>query len=298
MVGILGFRKNPRYLLWNNGIRIAAAAAVNFVIFQSTATSLPMLLLYLVPMIFLSTAGILTSGFGLLTGLALYHHQNGFELYHLAFAAAALLVTFPVTSLYHACAHEAVRPRWLNRLLGEICGLIHTSSLDEWSVIHSYHHRYADDPARDPHCPRGKSFVHFASTTGKEIKESFVSHYFEAHPESEASRANLQATMTSMFVRQQLLTLFWFLALGPAAFLYFFGVNIVLKKVHYAWFNWATHVQRESKPEIINQNRGVYWLVNLISFNLYFHKNHHLHPAVFNPKNIPADAAPESRDAA
>lgn len=293
MIGVLSFRKNPSYLLRNNALRIALLTAANSALALSVSPPSWSWLYFLAPILLLSTAGILTSGAGFLLGAGTLAFTQGFEPLPLLYPVAALVVTFPVTSLYHSSSHEAMKPLWFNRLVGELCGLIHTSSIDEWSVIHSYHHRYADDPARDPHPPQGKGFVHFASTTGRDIQRSFFAHYFEAHGENDRTRRLLKATIFSIFVRQQLLTLFWFLALGPAAFVFFFGANIVLKKVHYAWFNWATHVEKEKVAEVLNQDSGLYWIVNKISFNLYYHKNHHLHPSLFNPKRIPEELTKE-----
>jgi fatty acid desaturase len=69
---------------------------------------------------------------------------------------------------------------------------------------------------------------------------------------------------------------------------YFYAVNIVFKKLHYAWFNWSTHQMQDEKIQTQNLNTGIYKFINAISFNLYYHHNHHTYPNLMNPKRVPA----------
>jgi fatty-acid desaturase len=268
---------------------------VNAILFTLSPISLQQVLLYVIPMMFMSTIGTLTTGFGLLLAAGIHTYQSGFEPWHLFYVLAAFLITFPVTSIYHSSAHQSFGPK-LSRFIGEICGLIHVSNMDEWSITHHYHHRHADDPVRDPHPPMGKTFIEFASTTGKTIGKALLFHYMEVHGKSEENIRLLQRGRYLGMLRQNLLTLFWFLALGPTAFIYLIGANIVFKKVHYAWLNWATHA-REGQPAILNETKGLYILVNALSFNLYYHKNHHLRPSLYNPK-FPEKTSPSEHEKA
>src|SRR5262249_57616842 len=42
-------------------------------------------------------------------------------------------------------------PRKLNRLVGELCGVVVLTRFASWEVIHQRHHRYSDNVDRDPH---------------------------------------------------------------------------------------------------------------------------------------------------
>jgi len=286
MIGIQQFKKDPLYLFKNNLLRIGLFFSFNIFLWNWFETTEVQLAIYALPILLLSTAGTLPTAAGLIIGFATHWYQFGFFSLDLFFIAAGLLLTFPVTGLYHSCSHLSLRPRWLNRFFGEITGLWHNSSLDEWSIIHAYHHRYADDNENDPHPPNGQAFFRYISGMGKAIGRSFGKHYLAEHGTGPQQTNDLKRLSRSILVRQITVSLFWFLLLGPQAFVFFYATNIVFKKWHYAWFNWATHVKEGSEVKILNQKNGLYKVVNFLSFNLYYHENHHLRPGLFNPKSL------------
>lgn len=298
MMGIVKFKKDPKYLLKNNLKRIVIFLILNISLFVLLSPSVNDFLVYLIPILLLSTGGILTTAVGLLIGLFLHSFQNGFSSTSLIFSFVAIGITFMVTSIYHSAAHESFKPRWSNRFLGELCGLIHTSNLDEWGIIHHFHHLHADDPQLDPHPPSGLTFFEFASTTGNKVAQSLGLHYFRTYERNEYFASIIKKTGMTIYTRQLMLTGFWYLILGPEMFVYFFGVNIVFKKVHYAWLNWSTHGEEQGKVQVFNRLSGLYKLINLISLNLYYHKNHHARPYLYNPKKAQLEAEPKAESAA
>lgn len=298
MMGITQFKKNPKYLLQNNLNRIVIFFLLNAVLAIYFRPSIKEILFYTMPIVLLSTGGILTTALGLFAGVLVHIFLNGFNLTSILFSVGAIGITFIVTSIYHSAAHESFKPRWLNRVLGEICGLIHTSNLDEWGIIHYFHHLHADDPLLDPHPPTGLTFIEFASTTGQKVAQSLGIHYFKTFDANEYYSRIIKQTSMTIFTRQLMLTVFWYLLLGPEIFLYFFGVNIVFKKTHYAWLNWATHGEKQGKVQVFNRISGIYRIINLISLNLYYHKNHHARPYLYNPKKANLDADDNVENAA
>lgn len=286
MIGIANFKKDPQYLFKTNLLRTVLFLSLNIGLFSFFKMSWSLLAFYFVPIFLLATAGTLPTALGLGIGFALYWYQTPPSAVDFFFVLAAILITFPVTGLYHCCSHLSMKPRWLNRFFGEITGLWHNSSLDEWSIIHAYHHRYADDKENDPHPPDGKPFFQYISGMGKAIGQSFGKHYLSEHGSGPQQLHNLKRLSRSIFVRQVIISLFWFLALGPQAYVFLYATNIVFKKWHYAWFNWATHVKENGRDLILNKHKGLYTAVNFLSFNLYYHENHHLRPGLFNPKSL------------
>lgn len=288
MIGIAQFKKNPHSLFKNNLWRIGLFTLINAVLFWTQQVELKSLLIYSLPILLLSTSSTVPTLSGLALGMGIYWFQQGVSSLDFVYIAAALIFTFPISGLYHCCSHMSLRPVWLNRFFGEITGLWHTSSLDEWSVIHAYHHRYADDIENDPHPPNGLPFFKYSSEMGKNIGRIFFKHYMQEHGQGPESVKNLKALSRSIFVRQVILTTFWFLAIGPHAFAFAFATNVVFKKWHWAWFNWVTHIKSGNKFTILNHDSGFYKIINFISFNLYYHGNHHLRPGLFNPKSMPS----------
>ncbi len=286
MIGFAHFKKDPRYLLKNNLLRIICFLSINLYLWMRLEISWQQITFYSISIFLLSMAGTLPTALGMFIGFALHWYQFNVSANDFVLIAAGILMTFPVTGLYHCCSHESIKPRWLNRFFGELTGTWHNSSLDEWSIIHAYHHRYADDNENDPHPPNGQAFFQYISGMGKTIARTFGKHYLTEHGQGSRQVKDLKRISWSIMIRQITVSSFWFLALGPQAFVFLYGSNIVFKKWHYAWFNWATHVKQDNKVMILNKSKGFYQIVNFLTFNLYYHENHHLRPGLFNPKTL------------
>ena len=50
----------------------------------------------------------------------------------------------------HNCSHGNF-PKAINRLVGELCGVIVLTRYASWEIIHRRHHKYSDDADMDPH---------------------------------------------------------------------------------------------------------------------------------------------------
>lgn len=283
MVGYLAFKKDSKYLIKNNLLRILILILAVSILFFFRGFE-KQELLFIVPIILLSFNAVWTTALGGFAAVLILtsrgHIPGALEL--LVFPSLAILLTFPLTGLYHCASHESMRPRWLNRWLGELIGLLHMSSLDEWAIIHTFHHAHADDLEKDPHPPAGQGFFQFMRNTAKNIGKCFGRHFVKIH--GIESLPNLIKASRMARLRQLLLSLFWFLLLGPVLYTYLFAVNIIFKKFHYAWFNWSTHIKVGEEVQIVNLNEGLYRVINFITFNLYCHRGHHNNPVLFRPK--------------
>ncbi len=286
MIGFRKFKEDSEYLIKNNMTRIFALVIANALLLYFTSLHYHFLL-FLPSLYLISKNSVAATAAGGLLGASILGFWAGLpDLTAAISIITAVILTFPITALYHCASHKAFRPRWLNRLLGEIIGLWHMSSIDEWSIIHSFHHTHSDHPEHDPHPPSSLGFVEFTKTTASTIMTSFGKHFVSVHgPES---LQILKKVSRLSKIRQILMSTFWFLLLGPEIYIYFFTTNIVFKKLHYAWFNWATHKKVGNEIHVINQNQGIYRLINAISLNLYNHGSHHLKPTAIRPKHSPA----------
>lgn len=296
MIGFGKFKADKYYLLKNNVLRISLLLTVIFFLLMQKDFDGKMLAFFVIPILLISKATVMMTLFGGSAGLAILLSQGlHFSWEHLAYVLAAIVTTFPVTGLYHSCAHNAFKPKWLNRFLGEVTGLWHMSSIDEWATIHAFHHNHADDLELDPHPPAGMSFFKYLGTMGGTILVRFVEHYLRIH--GSENRTAIKHISRSIMARQFLLSLMWFLVLEPELFVFLFAPNIVFKKLHYVWFNWATHIKDSSGFSVMNLDKGIYRIINLISLNLYYHSNHHNFPKLISPKNIGARIKAESKHA-
>ncbi len=89
----------------------------------------------------------------LLAAMRLGHHQPLIQAWDprylllLPFVCHAQILC---SVFIHNCTHNNF-PRVVNRLVGEICGVVVLTRFASWEVIHQRHHRYSDDTGKDPH---------------------------------------------------------------------------------------------------------------------------------------------------
>ncbi len=207
----------------------------------------------------------------------------GFDAGNLLWIPAALFITLIASAFIHNAAHSSFRPRWLNRVVGETMGVFQLVAFPSWVIVHILHHRDSDDPVLDPHPPLDKPYWEYLMTMRQNIITVFSNYYFKLWGANAESIRNLKTmgrlAQIALFVQ----SVFWFLLLGPQVFAYFFVVSVVFKMAHFAWFNHATHVHTPEGTVIANLDKGFYKVINFVSFGLYFHKNHHERPHLFDP---------------
>lgn len=288
MIGVISFKKDPYSILKSTLMRVPFLLAALVGAFLWADPTWQSLALYSVPMVLLTMNGAGSMLLGLFLGMGIVIYDQGVSSSDVVYAVAAILITFPVTSLYHSASHLSLRPRFMNRLVGEAFGFFHNMGIDIWSVTHHYHHKHTDIPGLDPHPIQGQGFWEFAKVTGRTLTEAFSLHYFKCHSRTPKTERAHKLMLLNFVVRNPLVTLIWFLALGPRGFVYFYVVNLVFKRFHYAWFNWVTHRKKDDNVETENLSGGAYRFINAISFNLYYHHNHHKYPNLMNPKKVPA----------
>ena len=188
----------------------------------------------------------------------------------------------------HNCTHSNW-PRAINRLVGEICGVIVMTRYASWEILHRRHHKYADDEEKDPHYV-GPSFFRFLMETMLiNLERNLQSQFFELWggktPEN-VRREQLRSVVS--FGTMVVLFATWHTLLGPAVFWAVFLPSALFGIVHVAHFNWATHDAKNPDGDYrpINIDSGLFWLGNRLCFGLYYHANHHKKANMFNPMKM------------
>jgi stearoyl-CoA desaturase (delta-9 desaturase) len=215
-----------------------------------------------------------------------------------------LLAIIPLTYvliLGNVFAHNAAHrnfPRAINRLVGEIAGLLVLTRYASWELIHLRHHRYSDDPERDPHNCKNGFWLHFLPyflvNVERQLKQNFYDYHGGPTPQNVRSE-RLRAVLS--FGTSMLLIVLYAKLLGLAAFLCIFVPAQLITIVHLAHFNWATHngFSQEQDFRPINLDRGFYWIGNRIFFGIYYHDNHHQMVKAFNPMFCSAELEARAR---
>ncbi len=227
--------------------------------------------------------------------LAVFAVLGGFDGRPYLFAVLAFSVPFAFFSgvLMHNTAHRNVRPRWLNRVVGELCGFQQLGGYVVWTLVHMVHHRYPDDPTYDPHPPGNKSFAAYIRTSFNGLITCMNRLYRDTWTAKDPKYARiwvLTGTVgaTARFTRLLLLLVL----LRPSGFVCFAVPAYAVLTLLYWHFNYSTHQPNEAGViEIRNVEHNAYYrFVNRYFAGFYFHRTHHEKPYLFNPAKEPAAA--------
>ena len=200
--------------------------------------------------------------------------------------APALLYAFIWAHLtIHNCTHGTL-PRAINRLVGEVLGLIVVVRFASWDIIHMRHHKYSDHRTMDPH-PNFAGFWKTVHNTVTQVEGQLFQQYFDLWGDTpENHRAERRRAWVSYGTNVALI-LAWTMVLGPWFTLLVFVPMNVLAGLFVIHFNWSTHngargvADEDFRP--VNLDRGYYAFGNRVFAGIYMHANHHHRPHLFNP---------------
>ncbi len=201
----------------------------------------------------------------------------------------------------HVFIHNASHgnfPKAINRIVGEICGFMVVTRFASWEIVHRRHHRYSDDPERDPH-PATRGYWRYAAHTIVNVERQLQQQYFDVYGDSPETRRYERVRSVFSFVSGVLLAVFWYVLVGPAGFFVLLlpaSIGAALFVIHFNWVGHNAHTSDEP-IEPVNLDHGWYWLGNRLFFGIYFHGNHHKMAILFNPMKMPARRRDRSCDA-
>jgi fatty acid desaturase len=211
--------------------------------------------------------------------------------WHLLGFPPALYVMIMAHVFIHNASHGNF-PKAINRIVGEICGLMVITRFASWEIVHRRHHRYSDDPLRDPH-PAQRGYWRYAYDTIVNVELQLRQQYYDVHGDNAETRRYETWRGRLSFTTGLLLILTWYLLIGESGFFLFMVPASVGAGLFVIHFNWSGHNAHrdEGKIEPTNLDYGWYWLGNRIFFGIYYHGNHHKMAAVFNPMKMPKKRA-------
>lgn len=190
----------------------------------------------------------------------------------------------------HTCTHGSL-PRSVNRMVGELLGLVVIVRFASWGIIHLRHHRFSDDRERDPH-PNFSSFWKTAWNTVMQVERQLFAQYFEVWGDTPATRAAERRRAWVSYATNVVLVLAWAKVWGAWFTLLVFGPANLMAGLFIIHFNWSTHNGEAACSEFdfrpVNLNRGYYSVANRLFAGIYMHDNHHSRPALFNPAMLDA----------
>ena len=194
----------------------------------------------------------------------------------------------------HECTHgTAFRTRWLNGLVGSICGfvLLRPSLYFKWR--HAAHHSYTQDPARDPDLvPVPHSFGQYLGdslgvrfwpkligTLYRSATGRFTAEEKSWIPVSERSKVSNEARV--MIVLFAAIIAGSILA-GSTAVLWYWIVPRVLAEPALRMIRMVEHTGMDEGPDPLTNTRTTSpnRIVQFLYWNMPYHTEHHLAPSV------------------
>jgi stearoyl-CoA desaturase (delta-9 desaturase) len=244
----------------------------------------------------LTWATLLLGASGLMWGLG----WRGLELEISWMLIPLALVAAYLQMCGNAFIHNASHGNWprpINRLVGEIFGVLVMTRYASWEILHRRHHMFSDDEEKDPH-PMLRSYWAFLwKKMIINLERNLHQQYYELWGDSpEIRRRELVKSWISAFTGATLF-LFWFVVMGPVGFVFVFVPAAIIGILHLTHFNWATHdADRSDDFRPVNRDEGIFWLGNRILFGVYMHANHHAYANVFNPLKLDPKRAARVED--
>lgn len=227
-------------------------------------------------------------------GISLALHASGWRGVIASWQPAMWLI-LPVVAYLHVLAsvfiHNASHlnfPRAINRVLGEVLGVLVVVRFANWEILHVRHHRHADDPARDPHAMQPSFWRFLFETMVLNLERQLQNEHYDRFGDTPANHRYERVRSILSFSGEASCLVFWYYLLGFQAFVFLFVPAQLIGWTVVSHFNWVTHnghsKTRDYHP--INLDTGPYWIGNRIWFGLYMHANHHKRACLFNPMHF------------
>jgi fatty acid desaturase len=235
----------------------------------------------------------LVAALGLIVGLYASGYQppvDRFAWWQLAILPIATYAMIMAHVFIH-CASHGAWPKAINRIVGEICGVIVVTKFASWEIVHRRHHRHTDDPAFDPH-PAGRRYWPYVIFTLINVERQLQMLSLEVHGDT-PSRRRYEAWRSRLsFASGAAIFAAWLAVLGAPLFFVVYAPAFVMAALFVVFFNWAGHNAhtKDATIEPTNLDHGIFWLLNRMFFGIFYHGNHHKMAMLFNPMRMPQRA--------
>ncbi len=209
-----------------------------------------------------------------------------------AMALHGAVLIFLFAPLHETIHRTAFRNRWLNDAVAFLCGLVVLLPPEYFRAFHFAHHRYTQDPARDPELTRGgrpttrTAFLLYL--TGLPFW-AFQARLLLQHAWGRVEAPYLTAAMAPRVIREARLVLAIYaslagvsLASGSSLLLVLWVGPALLGQPWLRAFLAAEHMLCPLVPEMAANTRTTLAsrLVRYFGWNMSFHAEHHLAPAL------------------
>ena len=200
-------------------------------------------------------------------------------------------LVFLFAPLHETVHYTAFRSRWLNRAVSTVCGWILVLPPRYFRAFHLEHHRYTQDPERDPElavAPPATWSDYLWRVSGFQYWTSRVRTTLE-HAAGRVSEPFLAPSERAEVVREARLYLASYvlvaavsIATGSAVLLWLWVVPVALGQPMLRLYLLAEHTGCPMVPDMLANSRTVHTnaIVRFLSWNMPYHAEHHAYAAI------------------
>ena len=200
------------------------------------------------------------------------------------------VLVFLFAPLHESVHYTAFRSRWINRAVSAVCGWILVLPPRYFRAFHLEHHRYTQDPERDPELA-----VAPATRAGYLWRVSGLQYWTSrvrttlVHAAGAVTEPFLAPAERAGVVREARLYLASYalaaavsIATGSAALLWLWVVPVVLGQPMLRLYLLAEHTGCPMVPDMLANSRTVHTnaIVRFLSWNMPYHAEHHAYAAI------------------
>ncbi len=242
--------------------------------------------LYLIKYLLVHTAIVLTILYIQSQSVSLDEILNAeLSYWPLALLPLGLILAVQIPVLIHNTVHRNLKPPFLNFIAGELAGYYVLLSMATFELNHVMHHAHADSDL-DPHNPYQRNFLGFFFANNFGGTRVVLAKYLEDHGDTFLNRRFFDLMVVLHFINVPLRLAFWVMLLGPSVFLFAFVPSYLFHMFVFAHINFVTHeTTATGEAMVYNLDSNIYYrFVNFFGSGVYYHKNHHERPYLYNPK--------------
>ena len=200
-------------------------------------------------------------------------------------------LVFLFAPLHETVHYTAFRSRWLNRAVSSVCGWILVLPPRYFRAFHLEHHRYTQDPERDPElvvAPPATRYDYLWRVSGLEYWTSRIRTTL-VHAAGRVTESYITPSERTAVVREARLYLASYAALaavstaaGSAAVLWLWLVPVVLGQPMLRLYLLAEHTGCPMVPDMLANSRTVHTnaIVRFLAWNMPYHAEHHAYAAI------------------
>ena len=201
------------------------------------------------------------------------------------------VLVFLFSPLHETVHYTAFRSRWINRAVSSVCGWILLLPPRYFRAFHLEHHRYTQDPERDPElavAPPGTWPAYLWRVSGLQYWTSRARTTL-THAAGRVTEPYIVPSERAAVVREARLYLASYVALavvsvaaGTSALVWLWVVPVVLGQPMLRLYLLAEHTGCPMVPDMLANSRTVHTnaIVRLLAWNMPYHAEHHAYAAI------------------